>query len=213
MGRRHPRPPTPLPLAPPPLIHPRAPATHPSSHRHHYRRCHHHQCTTLRPLHRRARRVHQGARHRRGHRHPRPLPRAAGATAASLLTPLSIHLPPTHMRATIAMAPPRALPVCLLLLLLLLLAVPWPPVAVTGPLLFELRARQVPARALLWPASKLRFHHNVSLTARGGRVRCLSRQGPRCARHLAARPPRSTPRTRSVAAASLALCSSSALCS
>uniref|UniRef100_A0A0E0N4V6 Peptidase A1 domain-containing protein n=2 Tax=Oryza TaxID=4527 RepID=A0A0E0N4V6_ORYRU len=67
------------------------------------------------------------------------------------------------------MPPPPALPVCLLLLLLLLLAVPRPAAAAaaaaaTRPLLFELRARQVPAGALPRPASKLRFHHNVSLT-------------------------------------------------
>ncbi|KAF0918658.1 hypothetical protein E2562_025592 [Oryza meyeriana var. granulata] len=64
------------------------------------------------------------------------------------------------------MPPPPALPVCLLLLLL---AVPRPAeaaeaAAVTRPLLFALRARQVPGGALPRPPSKLRFHHNVSLT-------------------------------------------------
>ncbi|KAL6614179.1 hypothetical protein ACP70R_036449 [Stipagrostis hirtigluma subsp. patula] len=58
-----------------------------------------------------------------------------------------------------------------LLLLLLSLAVPRPPAVAAEaarsagkPLLFSLRARQVPAGALPRPPSKLRFHHNVSLT-------------------------------------------------
>ncbi|KAM0922800.1 hypothetical protein ACQ4PT_005963 [Festuca glaucescens] len=60
------------------------------------------------------------------------------------------------------MPPPRVL--CLLLVLL---AVPWSSEAATAgakPLLLALRARQMPARALPRQPSKLRFHHNVSLT-------------------------------------------------
>ncbi|KAL6853686.1 hypothetical protein ACP4OV_019715 [Aristida adscensionis] len=57
------------------------------------------------------------------------------------------------------------------LLLFLSLAVPRPPCVAAEaarprakPLLFSLSARQVPAGALPRPPSKLRFHHNVSLT-------------------------------------------------
>ncbi|KAL5226247.1 hypothetical protein ABZP36_014512 [Zizania latifolia] len=65
------------------------------------------------------------------------------------------------MRATTAM-PTAPLLACVLLLLL---AVPRQAEAAAGrPLLFALRARQVPAGALPRPPSKLRFHHNVSLT-------------------------------------------------
>ncbi|CAO1944452.1 unnamed protein product [Urochloa humidicola] len=64
---------------------------------------------------------------------------------------------------------PPLLPVCLLLLLAT--ARPWSvaaeaprPAAAAKPRVFPLRARQVPAGALPRPPSKLRFHHNVSLT-------------------------------------------------
>ncbi|RCV28097.1 hypothetical protein SEVIR_5G383800v4 [Setaria viridis] len=63
---------------------------------------------------------------------------------------------------------PPPLLVCLLLLLLAA-ARPWPvaagaPKTAAKPRVFPLRARQVPAWALPRPPSKLRFHHNVSLT-------------------------------------------------
>ncbi|KAI5003823.1 hypothetical protein ZWY2020_030983 [Hordeum vulgare] len=60
------------------------------------------------------------------------------------------------------MPPPLLVFVCLVLL-----AAPCPSEAATArakPLLFALRARQMPARALPRQPSKLRFHHNVSLT-------------------------------------------------
>ncbi|XP_051226736.1 aspartic proteinase PCS1-like [Lolium perenne] len=59
-------------------------------------------------------------------------------------------------------------PHLVLCLLLVLLAVLWSSceaaTAGTKPLLLSLRARQMPARALPRQPSKLRFHHNVSLT-------------------------------------------------
>ncbi|KQK10539.1 aspartic proteinase PCS1 [Brachypodium distachyon] len=62
------------------------------------------------------------------------------------------------------MPPPLLLIVCVLLLLLLL-AAPWPSEAAAKPLLFPLRAQQMPTGAMpRRQPSKLRFHHNVSLT-------------------------------------------------
>lgn len=58
-------------------------------------------------------------------------------------------------------------PPLLVCLIFFSLAVPWPSEAAgpgAKPLLFAMRARQVPAGALTRPPSKLRFHHNVSLT-------------------------------------------------
>ncbi|TVU01889.1 hypothetical protein EJB05_52655, partial [Eragrostis curvula] len=56
--------------------------------------------------------------------------------------------------------------VCLLTLLLAAATRPWSVTAAAAakPRVFPLRARQVPAGALPRPPSKLRFHHNVSLT-------------------------------------------------
>jgi len=64
---------------------------------------------------------------------------------------------------------PPPLLVCLLLVLLVAVPRPWsvagePPRPGAKPRAFPLRARQVPAGALPRPPSKLRFHHNVSLT-------------------------------------------------
>ncbi|CAL4946619.1 unnamed protein product [Urochloa decumbens] len=64
---------------------------------------------------------------------------------------------------------PPPLLACLLLLCLLATARPWSAAAdaprpAAKPRVFPLRARQVPAGSLPRPPSKLRFHHNVSLT-------------------------------------------------
>ncbi|WVZ68213.1 hypothetical protein U9M48_017176 [Paspalum notatum var. saurae] len=62
---------------------------------------------------------------------------------------------------------PPPLLVCLLLSLLVAAPRPWSAAAAgpaAKPRVFLLRARQVPAGALPRPPSKLRFHHNVSLT-------------------------------------------------
>ncbi|OEL35735.1 Aspartic proteinase PCS1 [Dichanthelium oligosanthes] len=64
---------------------------------------------------------------------------------------------------------PPPLLACLLLLFLPAAARPWSvaaaaPRPAAKPRVFPLRARQVPAGALPRPPSKLRFHHNVSLT-------------------------------------------------
>ncbi|CAO1946552.1 unnamed protein product [Urochloa humidicola] len=56
---------------------------------------------------------------------------------------------------------PPLLPVCLLLLLAMARPLS---AAAAKPRVFPLRARQVPAGSLPRPPSKLRFHHNVSLT-------------------------------------------------
>ncbi|KAF7024577.1 hypothetical protein CFC21_036910 [Triticum aestivum] len=60
------------------------------------------------------------------------------------------------------MPPPLLVFACLVLVVLL--GAPWPSGAGARPQLFALRARQMPARALPRQPSKLRFHHNVSLT-------------------------------------------------
>ncbi|CAL4960497.1 unnamed protein product [Urochloa decumbens] len=67
--------------------------------------------------------------------------------------------------------PPPLLACLLFLLCLLGTARPWSaaagtprPAAAPKPRVFPLRARQVPAGSLPRPPSKLRFHHNVSLT-------------------------------------------------